>query len=627
MDRRHKRYIPVIIVLGIFLILTVALLGQYGWMLNLSSDVDLDILDSDSFAEKDMETDGQDGTECLYLWDSTDENSVVFHNEMPQILHDMKVAYTEVDLSKEELPDLEPFEIVITGFTNYQDNRDVILAVTDWMEAGGSLFIPQVPENGSAYEFMSSRIGVANMGTVYYRVEGIRITDDFILKGNTDDYSIAFPFESALPVELDDECEVHMVTADEREVPVLWETDAKKGHVVVVNLGHYEKSLRGIYSSAYSLLSEYCIWPVINSSAFYLDGFPFPLSQEKNRYITDVYGENMDLYSFYVREWWNDLMSLSGRYDVKYTASLLENNDNDVDPPYEEKGSTNRYQYFISVLLELEGELGLYGYNQQPLVLRSSALRTDEEEELPDYEDDLGLNFWNSTSDMEGALKETVRFQKSLTDETVMQVYVPPSDILSEEGLDAVKNSVTDIRSVAGTYIDGGYAQGQEYEVDEDGMIMTPRITSGCLFDDEMKLRALSELNFHYITSHSMSPSDVINPDAGADEGWPALYESLEVYEEWIDSAAPDIRKQTGSETAGAVQRFYYADAEEEETDAGLEIHINNFQDEAWFMIRLNEWKPDLEKTEGGELERLTGDLYLLRADSEDVTVIREESR
>lgn len=627
MDKKHKRYIPILIILVIFILIAAALLGQYGWMMNLSADTELNILNDDSFQKADAGTDTEQGTECLYLWDSTDENSVVFHEEMPQILHDMKVDYTEIDLSQAELPDLEPFETVVTGFTNYQDRRSVILAVTDWMEAGGSLFIPQVPENGSAYGFMSSRIGVMNMGNVYYEVEGIRITDDFMLKGDADDYAITFSFESALPVELDEECEVHIVTADEREIPVLWETDAKEGHVVVVNLGHYDKSLRGIYSSAYSLLTDSCIWPVINSSSFYLDGFPFPLAQEKNKYITDVYGENMDLYSFYVREWWNDLLSLSGTYDIKYTASILENNDNNVEPPYENKGSSNRYQYFISTLLETDGELGLYGYNQQPLVLKTSSLRSDEDEELPDYEDDLGLNYWNSKSDMADALEEALRFQNSLVDDVTMQVYVPPSDIFSAEGIDAVKDTLTDIRSVAGSYIDSGYAGGQEYEVDEDGMIMTPRVSSGCMIDDAMKLRTLSELNFHYVAAHAMSPADVINPDAGADEGWPAMLESLEEYEKWIESAAPNIRRQTGSETAGAVQRFYYADAEEEETEDGLELHIDNFQDEAWFMIRFNEWTPDVEKTEGGELEQLTGELYLLKAESENVTVVREENR
>jgi hypothetical protein len=40
---------------------------------------------------------------------------------------------------------------------------------------------------------------------------------------------------------------------------------------VVVNLGIYVKAVRGIFSAAYSLLSDCTIYPVINGSAFYLD--------------------------------------------------------------------------------------------------------------------------------------------------------------------------------------------------------------------------------------------------------------------------------------------------------------------------------------------------------------------
>ena len=40
---------------------------------------------------------------------------------------------------------------------------------------------------------------------------------------------------------------------------------------MVVNLGIYVKAVRGIFSAAYSLLSDCTIYPVINGSAIYLD--------------------------------------------------------------------------------------------------------------------------------------------------------------------------------------------------------------------------------------------------------------------------------------------------------------------------------------------------------------------
>lgn len=639
MNKKQKRYISVIIVLIVFILIAVALLGQYGWMVTRTGggESGLSILEDNSFTKLGYsgEETQEENPDCLYLWDSTDENSAVFYDQMTQILHDMKVEYTETDLSKEEMPDPDQYQIVITGFTNFQEHSSVILEVVSWMEKGGNLLMPQVPETGSVYSFMSPRIGVENLGSAYYEVSGIRITDDFMITGEQTEYAIEYPYQSALTVSLGESCEVHMVSADGREVPLLWETDRREGHVVVVNLGHYEKNCRGIYAAAYSLLSEYCVWPVINSSAFYIDGFPFPLPKEKNSYITKEYGDNMDMYSFYVREWWNDLISLAEEYGISYTGTIQENNDNDVEAPFESKASSNRYQYFASTLMELDGELGLFGYNQQPLCLETSDIGTREEteedigeetEEL-DYEKDLGLKYWNNKSDMAAGLKEVEEFQKGIIDSETMQVYTPPSNIWSEDGLDAIKDTLPDIAAVAADYFSGGYAKEQEYEVDEDGMIMTPRITSGGEISEDMKLSAFSELNFHYVVSHSISPTDVLNPDAGADLGWPAMVENLNDYEKWQEEAAPDIRRMTGSEMAGAVQRFYYLGSEEIETKDGLEIQLSNFQDEAWLMIRFNEWTPDEESVKGGSLTKLSGNLYLLEAEQDTVTIQRKDAK
>lgn len=624
MDKKNRRYLSVILILAVFLILAAALLGQYGWMMNRSVDSGLDILEEAAFEKKSVDP---EGTDCLYLWDSRDENSRVFYDELTQIFQDMKVDYTKKDLKEESLPNLQDYEVVTLGFTNYQDNRDVILKAVEWMEEGGELFVPQVPENGSAYSWMSSRIGVMNMGTTYYKVSGIRIRDDFMITGDSKDYEIAYPFESALPVELEEDCKVHIVSADESQVPILWESQGKKGHVVAVNLGHYDKNVRGIYAMAYSLLSGYCVWPVINSCSFYLDGFPFPLPADKNGYITEVYGENVSTYDFYVREWWNDLMALSGQFDIRYTAALLENNDNDVEPPYQTKGSSNRYQYFVSTLLELGGELGLYGYNQQPLCLETSRLGGGGQEKLPDYERELQLRYWNSVRDMVDGLKEAERFQKELLEDTMMQVYVPPANILSEEGLEALKTALPSMRAVAGSYLDSGYAVGQEFKVDDTGMIMTPRITSGGVFGAQDKLRTLSELNLHYAASHAISPADVMNPDAGAQLGWPVMLENLKEYQQWLADAALGLRHQTGSETTAAVQRFYYLQHEEEDTKDGLKIRLDNFQDEAWMMVRFNDWQPDEEKIKGADLIHLTGNLYLMEAKEPDITVERKDVR
>lgn len=624
MGKKRVWYIPVIIILIVFVLLTVALIGRDLFLAGHSSRQELKILENSVFRIS-GKISGTDGKECLYIWDSRDGNSSLLHEQMSRILDDMQVEYKEQDTAEEETLDLEQYEKVVLGLTDYRENSKYLLDLADWAYDGGSLLIAQVPTAGTMYNWMSSKMGVTSTGVTYYKVTGFRLTEGFMVMGNKDTYEIPDAYDSAIAVSVSDDCEVYMVTDDDREIPLLWEKEAGEGQIVVVNLGRYDKSYRGIYAAAYSLMGEYCAWPVINSSAFYLDGVPFPIPSGENQYITAEYGEDMDLYTFYVREWTNDLMELSREHNVSFTGTLQENNDGDVDPPYESTANSNRYEYFISLFQETGGEVGLYGYNQQPLCIESDDLQSTDPEAFPyGYEEDMGLEYWNSKQNIEAALEEVNRFHREF-DESPMVVYTPPYGVMSETGLSAIEQYLPEIQAVAGLYQGYGYAASQEFEVAEDGMIMTPRVTSGSYVGDEQHLVALSELNMHFVNSHSISPNDVLNPDAGAEKGWSAMLGTLEQYEEWLDSAAPDIRRHSGTEMAAAVQRYHYLDVSETVTNESIELDFDNFQDEAWMMLRLNEWTPEGDNAvEGGKLQKLTGNLYLLKAEKDHVTIRRK---
>ena len=60
MERKKKRYIPVLAILGIFLLITAAILGQYGWMIGLSVEIDPVVLADGSFDAGIRRTGGQE---------------------------------------------------------------------------------------------------------------------------------------------------------------------------------------------------------------------------------------------------------------------------------------------------------------------------------------------------------------------------------------------------------------------------------------------------------------------------------------------------------------------------------------------------------------------------------------
>ena len=153
----------------------------------------------------------------------------------------------------------------------------------------------------------------------------------------------------------------------------------------------------------------------------------------------------------------------------------------------------------------------------------------------------------------------------------------------------------------------------------DDGMIEQPRIVSGASWDAYSKLTVFSELNMHYVTTHFLHPDDVMDEDRGAKLGWSKLYKDFQNEIESLYKVVPNIRRLTGSEMAGAVQRYAILTINQNRTDTGLELELGNFHNQAYVMIRLNEGEPG--KVKGGKLEHLTGNLYLLEATSAKVSI------
>ena len=123
----------------------------------------------------------------------------------------------------------------------------------------------------------------------------------------------------------------------------------------------------------------------------------------------------------------------------------------------------------------------------------------------------------------------------------------------------------------------------------------------------------------HYVTTHFLHPDDVMDEDRGAKLGWSKLYTDFTNEIETLYKIAPNIRRLTGSEMAGSIQRYAILTINQSKTDSGLELELGNFHSQAYVMLRFNEGQPG--KVTGGDLEHLTGNLYLLHATSDKISI------
>lgn len=546
---------------------------------------------------------------CLVIRNSADEASEQAWIQFQQIFKDMKVGTDVVDLQSDSvIPDYDEYETVVVLLSDISPLKEKLLELCDWVSEGGNALFALTLQKTAYTSIIEQKLGIISSGYENTVVDSIYFEPDFMLGGGQA-YEITDPYDSAWSVQLSEQAKVHAQVEDENGQPVIWENQYGKGKFVVDNFGLYEKAVRGFYAASYSLLTDVGIYPVINGSAFYLDDFPSPVPNGDGTYVKRDY--EMSISDFYMNVWWPDMLELASDHGIHYTGVMIENYEDATDGTIEKQKDTKRFEYFGNMLLHQGGELGYHGYNHQPLSLSNT-----------DYGDVLPYGTWKNQSAMKKAVKELVRFGDEIFPSTSMSVYVPPSNVLSAEGRRMLAKEFPQIRTIASNYFTGGFAYVQEFEVAEDGIVEQPRIISGAIIDSYMKMAALSELNMHFVNSHFIHPDDLLDEDRGAALGWEKLKGNLSNYMDWLDDSAPSLRQLTGSELSGAIQRYGAVTFTKTVTDQAIRLELDNFYDEVYFMVRINEGTPG--DVSGGKLTHLTGNLYLLKA--KEPTVIIEKS-
>lgn len=593
-------------VMIVFLIMAGVLLFRQRNVSYNPQDRILELLSEADFPEDSMEK----TADCLYLWNSGEEASQQAWEHMTKILDEMKAGYDLADVGKGEFPLLSGYRKIILGITEYQNLGEYIFDLEEWVKTGGSMLILYPPSSDRYFALLQDKIGILETGAVGYQADGIMFLENVMIGGMEKNFGIEDAYAGALTVRLKDGCEVYMVSDDKVRNPMLWRADYGEGKFIVNNFHYFEKAYYGFFASAYSLLGDSCAWPVINGSAFYLDDFPSPVPGGVSEYVTRDYG--MDIRSFYTNVWWPDTRKLTESYGIRYTGLVIEEYSDQIEPPFDRNSDVTRYRYFGNQLLDDGGEVGFHGYNHMPLVLENF----DYKGQFDTYKN------WKTREDMQLSVEELNAFCTEMFPDEKFQVYVPPSNILSREGREMLKEEFPGIKAIASIYFPGEFEYTQDFGIAEDGLVETPRIVSGYILGDYMQLAALSELNLHYVNSHFQHPDDVLDEDRGAALGWAELHRRLSSYVDWLYRSAPDIRNLTGTEMAAAVQRYSHLDVEQEHKTDSLELRLTGFVDEAWLLVRINDAIP--VSISGGTVEEVAKDLYLLHAVNPEVLITTE---
>ena len=533
----------------------------------------------------------------LILYDGQDPLAQEAGRHYKQILADMRYGYDMLDFRKQaSFPNLSKYQrlVILLSSTDPLDSERY--QIEAWLREGGQVLFGLALDQDESTEKWFPLLGVASAKPGHHLVKSFYPAKAFMLGGGHT-YSLPDPFRSSWQVSLEPSSKAHMWSDQAGNLPLVWEHPFGKGRVVVDNIGFYEKSNRGFHASAFSLLGSVTVFPVINGKTYVIDDFPAPLPQGTSPYL------RMKIPDFYRLVWWPDILAVGRKWDLHYTGAAIENYGDQTKGDFHYR---REKRPFASSLLDAEGEIALHGFNHQPLSLD----RSWYEQRYPAY------RAWSSSKTMKDSLSNLIGATRYWDERSQPSVYVPPSNVLSQEGRDVLATIPT-IRTVAASYFPGDAAYEQEFGWAEDGLVDAPRTVSGYAWDAYNRLTVLSELNLHFVHHQFFHPDDLLDPDRGARLGWKKLKDSFEEDLEELQKWAPQLRSLRASELGAAIQRYSNLSVVERKVDGGISLKLDGFVDQAYLIVRLHSGR--IKGAQGGEVWALREGGYLVKATSSDI--------
>lgn len=624
--------VPTIVLVALFAIL---LFEQKGYQVMNAQWHKETFIDQDHWEEIQNEriwTDAHNGRSVLLVTALGDEESQEVYSQVNYVLTSMGVKTsvyeaTLLEASEEEAVD-EKLEYVHELMDLCQvmpdDCTDVFLCTTElrsiqvdalplsaWVENGGHLVVASSLDPEELPEEWYRLLGIHTVNNVEGVLADSMYFETAFLAGSKGmEFSDEVINCIVADVTLSSDCQIHIKNGENKTLPLLWEHDYEQGHVLVCNADLMDnKTGRGMIASAFSRLDTAFAYPVINAAVYCIDDFPSASPAGYDDNVLKQFGYTVE--DYYYNVWWPAMQRLSDKYDLRYSTFCIQCYEADVDGPFANKDHYSSASYFAKLLIEGGNEIGLHGYNHQPLALEGYTF--DEKNE--------GYTTWKSIEKMMKSVQSGIDYTESLADGVYVQSYVAPSNVLSQEAMSAMIRHFEDLRIFAGVYIGTEDQLVQEFEVLENNIVQVPRLTADMQMEDSEWWLQVNELNYHYYESNFIHPDDILDEERSDGGDLNAMLESYEQMIVWNQNYA--LRTSTISEAAGAVQRYVNLAVSQYSESNGLRLHVNGLIDSAWLMLRTD--KVPMEAT-GCTVTKIDDDVYILEVTQSDVYIQWEVS-
>ena len=548
----------------------------------------------------------------LLVYHSADVYGLLCHSHTIHVLRYTKMPHAAFDLARSShLPDLEAYSAVLVATDRIRElSISDARRVAEYVAEGGGLAM-LVPGWHPLLAKVFGRPAIFEPSYLPPDQEEPFMLHGLLLPGAEGLSLPALDFTSfdfsGVDAALEDDATV-LASAGPDGRPLAWLHPYGEGRALFWNaslLG--EKSFRGLVAQSLVAVQPRTVRPMANWAVVYLDDFPSPASPEKLDPIATEFDQAVA--AFYAERWYPDIRRLADRYGVEYTSALVFSYGGSTAPPYRfeewlmgriiDDGRAVYYAPWISRRDAQFSEVGLHGYNHQPLLLKN----------------------WKTEEEMIRALKSARRRWKVDDIGPPPKTYVPPMNLIDSVGVRALSKAFPSINTIAGLH-QGLFERGQDREFGPEpwnkNLYALPRNTSGYIMTGEMQLAMLSLLHVIGGWGHFIHPDDVFpNEDryerlrsSGVDipeEGfrWYGAPENDGLYyrfTEWLEFAKkhyPWVRYMKAQDAVHAMKR--YQAMQFVSTSEGDQIIVEASLASSFFTV-YSTHKEVLTGLEGGEV-------------------------
>lgn len=193
--------------------------------------------------------------------------------------------------------------------------------------------------------------------------------------------------------------------------------------------------------------------------------------------------------------------------------------------------------------------------------------------------------------------------------------YVPPSNIIGEEGIKALKEGIPSVDVISSLYIvgKGELAYEQEFSKGKDGIYNFPRYSSGYDHDEFQKWIMYNGITINGVFAHFNHPDDILDPERNKGFTWEQLKKQISEMMSDIFTKFKWLKADTISEGVGALDEYLTTKSAFTYNDNVIKGALKTSGKNDYFVLRTT--KP-IKNSKGCSYEKIDNELYLIHSNA-----------